>query len=75
MRSAVVHIFVLLLLPVLFGVHAVTAKKKKTGRPTQQKSDATKSVVSQPDSLLSKQEQEILAEINLARSNPPQYIR
>ena len=75
MRSAFVHIFVLFLLPVIFDAQAVTAQRKKTSSSTQQKSKSSQPVVSKPDSLLSKQEQEILAELNLARSNPTQYIR
>lgn len=75
MRSAFFHSSFLILLPIIFGAQAVTAQKKKTSPSTQQGSKSSKPVVNKPQSLLSKQEQEILSEINLARSNPSQYIR
>ena len=75
MKRAFSPILVLVLLAILFAAQEVDAQKRRPARPTTSKSKANKPptkpkiTVSTP----STREEEILAEINLARSNPAQY--
>ena len=63
---------------ILFPVGSVATnavqRKTKTIKPPPPAPKAAKPVVAQPDLLSSAAEKEILAEINLARTNPAQYL-
>lgn len=71
MKRAFPPISVLVLLAILFAAQGVDAQKRRAAKPTPTKSKATKPAVKAPAP--STKEEEILAEINLARSNPAQY--
>jgi uncharacterized protein YkwD len=68
-----------LLISILFLVGSASSsanpRKKNPVKPPPQDSKPAKVVVAQLDLLGSLQEKEILAEINLARTNPAQYLR
>jgi uncharacterized protein YkwD len=68
-----------LVISILFLVGSAASsanpRKKKTVQPPPQDLKPGKAVVVQLDLLGSSQEKEILAEINLARTNPAQYLR
>jgi uncharacterized protein YkwD len=70
MKSAFPPISVLVVLAIVFGAQGVDAQKKRAAKPALQKS---KPVTAPPAKAHSTKEEEILAEINLARANPIQY--
>jgi uncharacterized protein YkwD len=63
-----------ILFPVTFATSGAGQTNKKPVKPTPQDSQPAKVAVTQLDLLGSPQEREILAEINLARTNPAQYL-
>jgi uncharacterized protein YkwD len=64
-----------ILFPVAFAASGAGQTSKKPVKPPPQDLKPAKAVVVQLDLLGSPQEKEILAEINLARTNPAQYLR
>src|SRR6185503_15738645 len=64
-----------LLVPIGSAAMSKEPAKPKPVKPPPQESKPAKVVVAQLDLLGSSQAKEILAEINLARTNPAQYVR
>jgi uncharacterized protein YkwD len=74
MKSAC-RILIVLLFPVLFAGQAANAQTKRSAPTKQTKPPASKPAANPFEQLMSPRESEILAEINLARTNPAQYLR
>ncbi|MDQ1640561.1 MAG: hypothetical protein QOF62_3900 [Pyrinomonadaceae bacterium] len=74
MKSAIIHVLLLLVATAFVG-QAVNAQTKLTARSTSQLPKASTPIVAKVELLGSPQEREILAEINLARTNPTLYLR
>src|SRR6267378_6531107 len=68
-------LFAILLLVPIGSATGQSPAKKNPVKPLPQDSKPAKGVVAQLELLSSPQEREILAEINLARTNPAQYLR
>lgn len=75
MKSAIIRILIVLLFPVLFTGQAANAQRKRSAPTPQLKTPSSKPAVNPLEQLMSPRENEILAEINLARTNPAQYLR
>jgi uncharacterized protein YkwD len=75
MKSAVIHILIVLLFPALFGGQVANAQSKSSVPAPQPKVATNKPAADPLEQLIAPREQEILAEINLARTNPAQYLR
>jgi uncharacterized protein YkwD len=73
MKSAFSPISVLVVLAILLGAQGVDAQKRRTAKPASQKSKTVTPVNTPRVKAPSSREEEILAEINLARANPIQY--
>jgi uncharacterized protein YkwD len=73
MKNSYSHTVVSILLMIVFSAQGSLAKKTYRDQSPQKKTQTVKSEGSSLNSLLSKREQELLAEINLARSQPAQY--
>jgi uncharacterized protein YkwD len=74
MKSAILRILIVLLFPVLFTGQANAQRKRSVPTPLS-KPPASKPAADPLEQLMSPRENEILAEINLARTNPAQYLR
>ncbi|HBB87609.1 MAG TPA: CAP domain-containing protein [Blastocatellia bacterium] len=74
MKSAITRIL-FLLLAVAFFLQAANAQTQLTARSTSQLPKASTPIAAKVELLGSSQEREILAEINLARTNPTLYLR
>jgi uncharacterized protein YkwD len=75
MKSAIIRILIVLLLPVLFTGQAANAQRKRSAPKPPPKAASSKPAANPLEQLMSTRENEILAEINLARTNPAQYLR
>lgn len=73
MKSAIIRLL-LLLLAIAFVGQAANAQTQRTANSTQQQPKPGTPVAAKLELLGSPQEREILAEINLARTNPAQYL-
>lgn len=74
MKSAIIPVLLLLVATALVG-QAASAQTQRIARSAQQQPKPGTPVAAKPELLGSAQEREILAEINLARTNPTQYLR
>ena len=76
MKSAIIRILIVLLFPILLTGQAANAQRKRSAPSPPPKTPSSKPASSTPlEQLMSPRENEILAEINLARTNPAQYLR
>lgn len=75
MKSLCLIIGILILLPFAFSAQVLNAQGKQTKHSNQQKPKPRSPEPDGPHSLLSPLEHEVIAEINLARTNPTQYLR
>ena len=74
MKSLARRILIVLLFPVLFGGQPGHSQRKNSA-PAPAPKAVTKPATDPLEQLIAPREQEILAEINLARTNPAQYLR
>lgn len=74
MKSAIIRVLLLLLATAFVG-QAANAQTKLTAHSTPQQTKVITPAAAKLDLLSTPQEREILAEINLARTNPAQYLR
>jgi len=75
MKSVAGRILIVLLFPALFGGQPANSQRKSSAPAPAPKAVATKPAADPLEQLIAPREQEILAEINLARTNPAQYLR
>src|SRR5713226_10202097 len=75
MKSIARRILIVLLFPVLFGGQQGHSQRKSSAPAPAPKAVLTKPATDPLEQLIAPREQEILAEINLARTNPAQYLR
>ncbi len=75
MKSVARRILIVLLFPVLFGGQQGHSQRKSSAPAPAPKAVLTKPATDPLEQLIAPREQEILAEINLARTNPAQYLR